>query len=239
MMPLRLPLLHAQSELVIWVPDQAMEAHAHVREPLPAPDRFPPFPGSLLGSSGQLPGDVLSLYRAAAAEGAIHSLAQLTGLGAAQLLEGDARRTAFLLRGGELPGLQRLQHYLHGSTQGSSSFLAEDWLTGAAEPDEDVRARTADVLVTTHKATAAQEEAAVVGAHLDSTSNPAAAAAPIHSYRDMRMSAVGVDNSAKLSAFLAAGCLSPRVVHAAVVRARQQHGEDTGHSWLIMHLTIR
>lgn len=33
-----------------------------------------------------------------------------------------------------------------------------------------------------------------------------------------RLQAVGVDNSAKLSAFLALGCLSPRMVHAEVMR---------------------
>jgi hypothetical protein len=217
-----------------------MEAHAHVRKPLPAPGRFPPFPGSLLGSSGQLPADVLSLYRGAAAEGALHSLAQLTGLGAAQLLEGDPRRTAFPLRGGELRGLQRLQHYLHGATQGSSSISSsEESFSGAAEPDGDVRARTAAVVEPVNEPGAAQTEDNAAGTRNNSPAEPAAAAAPIHSFRDTRMSAVGVDSSAKLSAYLAAGCLSPRMVHAAVVRARQQHGEDTGHSWLIMHLTIR
>ena len=67
----------------------------------------------------------------------------------------------------------------------------------------------------------------------------AAGRPPIHSFRDTRMGAVGVDNSLKLSAFLAAGCLSARTVHAMVAAAREAHGEDTGHSWVVMHLTIR
>ena len=61
----------------------------------------------------------------------------------------------------------------------------------------------------------------------------------IHSFKDTRMLAGGVDNSAKLSAYLAAGCLSPRQVYWAAKAAAQQQGADTGHSWLIMHLTIR
>ena len=67
----------------------------------------------------------------------------------------------------------------------------------------------------------------------------AAGRAPIHSFRDTRMGAVGVNNSLKLSAYLASGCLSPCMVHAAVAAAREAHGEDTGHSWVVMHLTIR
>lgn len=61
----------------------------------------------------------------------------------------------------------------------------------------------------------------------------------IHSFRDTRMLAGGVDNSAKLSAYLAAGCLSPRQVYWAARDAAEQYGCDTGHSWLIMHLIIR
>ena len=52
------------------------------------------------------------------------------------------------------------------------------------------------------------------------------------------MLAGGVDNSLKLSASLGAGCLSPRMVHAAVLAAAQEHGMETC-QWLIMHLIIR
>ena len=52
------------------------------------------------------------------------------------------------------------------------------------------------------------------------------------------MLAFGADNSAKLSAHLAAGCLSPRMVHAAVMDASATQGaEQCG--WLVMHLIIR
>ena len=61
----------------------------------------------------------------------------------------------------------------------------------------------------------------------------------IHGFKDTRMLAGGVDSSAKLSAYLAAGCLSPRQVYWAARGAAQQGGADTGHSWLIMHLMIR
>ena len=65
------------------------------------------------------------------------------------------------------------------------------------------------------------------------------APALIHCVKDTRMLASGVDSSAKLSAYLAAGCLSPRLVYWQVKDAAQQQGGDTGHSWLIMHLIIR
>ena len=228
-----------------------MEQHGHVREPLPAPECFPPFPGSLLGSSGrQLPSDMRSIYQAAGAEGALDALASLTGSGVARLLQGDALRTAFPLRGGELQGLQRLRHYLHGaagsidvegcqpkdtepSTAASIPIDAQAAAGDGAAPQNSVSSGEA----VRHAQAPAQGHASCSGGNANAA--PAVQAAPVHSFKDMRMGAVGVDNSAKLSAYLAAGCLSAREVHAAIVRAREQHGEDTGHSWLIMHLTIR
>ena len=228
-----------------------MEQHGHVRDPLPAPERFPPFPGSLLGSSGQqLPSDLCSVYQAAGAEGPLDALAHLTGIGAGQLLDGDARRTAFPLHGGEMQGLQRLRYYLQGTVSSSDVGGAQ---AGHAEPPR--AASTADNAqeaggdevphdvdssfgeAARHAGAPAQEHASCSGRLADAA--PGVLAAPVHSFKDTRMGAVGVDNSLKLSAYLAAGCLSPREVHAAIVRAREKHGEDTGHSWLIMHLTIR
>lgn len=55
------------------------------------------------------------------------------------------------------------------------------------------------------------------GGHQGSGSDPAAAPA-MRYFKDTRMQAVGVDNSTKLSAFLAVGALSPRMVRDEVIR---------------------
>jgi deoxyribodipyrimidine photolyase len=65
---------------------------------------------------------------------------------------------------------------------------------------------------------------------------------PISSYKESRMMAGGVDNSAKLSAYLACGCLSPRTIHAAALAADAAQGLEPGSGpgeTLIMHLMIR
>ncbi len=58
-----------------------------------------------------------------------------------------------------------------------------------------------------------------------------------------RMQAAGVDNSTKLSPYMAAGCLSPRMVLQELVQlqaAAQQHGcPEAECGWLHMHLVIR
>lgn len=56
------------------------------------------------------------------------------------------------------------------------------------------------------------------------------------------MMAGGVDNSAKLSAYLACGCLSPRMIFKAAVAADAARGLEAGTGpgdILIMHLMIR
>ena len=82
-------------------------------------------------------------------------------------------------------------------------------------------------------------EGQINGSDPESPGQQRSGRALIHGFKDTRMLAGGVDNSAKLSAYLAAGCLSPRQVYWAAKDAAQQGGADTGHSWLIMHLIIR
>ena len=53
--------------------------------------------------------------------------------------------------------------------------------------------------------------------HRGAQSDPATAPA-MRYFRDTRMQAVGVDNSTKLSAFLAVGALSPRMIWDEVLR---------------------
>lgn len=75
--------------------------------------------------------------------------------------------------------------------------------------------------------------------------SPVSRSAPITGYKDARMQAYGVDNSTKLSPFLALGVISPRTIAAAVQDARRQgiipsqgNPGDT-FEWLLMHLVIR
>jgi len=72
------------------------------------------------------------------------------------------------------------------------------------------------------------------GADLDAEQREA----PILKFKDTRMLAFGADNSAKLSAYLAAGCISPRMVYAELRKAAAVQGQQQC-AWLDMHLTIR
>lgn len=60
----------------------------------------------------------------------------------------------------------------------------------------------------------------------------------LQTFKETRMLAGGADSSTHLSAFLAAGCLSPRMVYAAVSAAAEQLGPEQC-QWLLMHLIIR
>lgn len=56
------------------------------------------------------------------------------------------------------------------------------------------------------------------------------------------MMASGVDNSAKMSAYLSCGCVSPRTIHKAVLAADTARGALPGEgpgSTLLLHLMIR
>ena len=251
-----------------------------MREPLPAPSRFPPFPTGIV-SAGALPSSAHSLYESAGAAGALEALARLTGLEVPALLRGDPRRTAFPFRGGEAEGLRRLQAYLHGEpglgslslqdvSHSDAALRQENVCGGFASPGAELghdrggvaccgnglaRGGEASVSGTATSSLPAgsaggadpekpapgnADKASAAGdAGRQGGESQAAGRAPIHSFRDTRMGAVGVNNSLKLSAYLASGCLSPRMVHAAVAAAREARGEDTGHSWVVMHLTIR
>ena len=64
--------------------------------------------------------------------------------------------------------------------------------------------------------------------------------APILGFKATRMLATGVDNSAKLSAYHALGCISPRQVHAALGPLIEAGGAAAeGAGCLHMHLIIR
>ena len=162
--------------------------------------------------------------------------------------------------GGESAGQERLQEILHGKDASSSSALPRSSSPAKASEQQSDHAHTSE-------RGAERKEQSLQGNGLETTQTHAqwgdetpenggvdrrAASeqgesaggqddveALIHSFRDMRMMASGVDNSAKLSAYLAAGCLSPRQVYWEARNAAEEHGSDTGHSTLIMHLVIR
>ncbi len=219
-----------------------MESHGFVREPLPAPDQIPPFPGSI-PSAAPLPKKVRSLYKSAGA-----ALAALEELTACPDLASEARhpRSAFCLEGGELEGLKRLRYYLHGNSEAAGAVNTAEpaQASTALFGEEASTVRTdADEFAALPSISVAQEgmpgEASVSRNNSGAPNGNLSAPAPIDTFKDTRMLAGGVDNSAKLSAYLAAGCLSPRMVYAEIQKARNQSGADSGHSWLIMHLIIR
>ena len=87
---------------------QAVDKDGRVREPLSAPDGFPPFPDI---DAGQIPTDVGLLYMANAADGTdvLHELAC------------TPNNTTLHCRGGEEQAVKRLAWYLHG--QGGAGSL--------------------------------------------------------------------------------------------------------------------
>lgn len=76
----------------------------------------------------------------------------------------------------------------------------------------------------------------------DSGWSAAGALAPIHRYKEARMLASGIDNSAKMSAYLSCGCVSARTIHKAVLAADSARGALPGEgpgNTLLLHLMIR
>ena len=195
---------------------------------------MPPYPSSIVGASS-LPEDVSSLYRSAEAQASLAGLERLT---ACAVLSSSAAhpQSAFALKGGETEGVKRLQYYLHGKSETASnsepcnrpSQHCENPGVAAAS---DTSARRAPGSMQGSEGVAEESSGEV--------RRSAAVSPPIDMFKDTRMLAGGMDNSAKLSAYLAAGCLSPRMIYAEIQGARQQNGADSGHSWLIMHLIIR
>jgi len=230
--------VRAQKEFQDWALHvQAVDNSAEVHAPLPAPQDIPPCPSGLL-EKNILPQDLKSLYESAGAEAAasLAALEQLTGCADLASPVRDPR-SAFPLHGGEVEGIKRLQLYLYGESRTAQGGAGQRQNTGASI-DTEAESRAATESGSTSSKSMQGERG---NSSIESTASDARAStsAPIHSFKDTRMLAGGVDNSAKLSAYLAAGCLSPRMVYAEIQRARQLHGTDTGHSWLIMHLIIR
>ena len=107
------------------------------------------------------------------------------------------------LRGGELAGMERLRGFL-----GVAGTAAASTATGPAPAD----------------GLGADAPAKSTGRGSSDGSAPSRPP-PIGSFRERRMTAsLDRDASAKLSAYLATGCLSPRTVHAALAAHRRQAG---------------
>ncbi|CAL8470116.1 g9658 [Coccomyxa elongata] len=216
---------------------KAMESHGVVRDPLPLPDQIPPYPSSIVGASS-LPKDVSSLYRSAGAEASLAALERLT---ACKVLSSNVRHphSAFALKGGETEGVARLQYYLHGNSEDAETPLKSGPCIRAPQhvDNADLAVASGAAAISTSSSMRGSERVAEMSS--GKVGRSASASPPIDNFKDTRMLVGGMDNSVKLSAYLAAGCLSPRMVYAEIQRARQQVGADSGHSWLIMHLVIR
>ena len=243
---------------------QAMEEFGDVEDPKSAPIKIPAFPESL-DSSIPSPKDAMRLYELAGAADALQGLQQLTGFSAWRA--GESRpdpRSAMPFAGGESAGQERLHEILHGKDASSSPPLPDSSTpakaldqrsdhaqnsehgTVSAGHGQGDRSRAIQTRMQQDDKTmaggGAERQAASVrpdSAQDNSAGGQDVCEALIHSFKDMRMLAGRVDNSAKLSAYLAAGCLSPRQVYWQAEEAAEEHGSDTGHSTLIMHLIIR
>lgn len=248
---------------------QAMEECGHVERPQPAPSSMPPFPAGLNSSipCPEDVLDLYRLAGAEDALQGLQQLTGFSGwiMGDGRR---DAR-SAMPFPGGEKGGHERLRAILYvnksvsnGSVPSSTAPVkAQQSISGSREQvkaltlqEEPLGGSTASAHSSSSAADTCQDGDAQDTAGgatgqvakgcsdslvSSSETRQEGAKALIHSFRDTRMLAGGVDNSAKLSAYLAAGCLSPRQVYWAARDAAEQYGSDTGHSWLIMHLSIR
>ena len=246
-----------------------MEAFCHVDRPQPAPSSLPAFPEELHSSIPPPEDalSLYELAGAAIALEGLQQLASCSNWRTGDSRR-DAR-SAMPFSGGETAGHERLQEMLHGKQQGSSndallsntspagafsgyssSSKGTDSVTVRDEGDSHSSSRTwykGSSAETWHERTVSVSAGADTqaaggqsgGGQADAADGQSDKNALIHTFKDTRMLASGVDNSAKLSAYLAAGCLSPRQVYWQAKDAADQHGSDTGHSTLIMHLTIR
>jgi hypothetical protein len=209
-----------------------------VHKPLPVPTELPPFPPGTF-SSCDIPTNAAELYDTMGAGSSLTALERLTGCTILASAERDPR-SVHPFMGGEAAGLSRLLYFLTGSADCSSSSKssgdnASGSALGVASPEEGLHSiKLTDMAADLPSGQASCRHGSLQP--LDSLSEPAA---PIHNFKDMRMLPFGIDNSAKLSAYLALGCLSPRTVYWEAMAARERHGADTGHSCLIMHLIIR
>lgn len=159
---------------------------------------------------------------------------------------------AMQLPGGERAGMQRLQYYIWGSGQERHQPATAADQGGATagigavgvDPGQSSGARSCGADGASATAAAAQPaagEAAGPGEDAGGFRTDAgerARQAPLQTFKETRMLAGGADSSTQLSAFLADGCLSPRMVHAAITAAAEQLGDEQT-QWLIMHLIIR
>ena len=155
---------------------------------------------------------------------------------------------AMQLPGGERAGMQRLQYYIWGSGQEAHQPATAADQGGATagigavggDPGQSSGARGGSCGADGVSATAAAEAAGLGedAGGFRTDAGERARQAPLQTFKETRMLAGGADSSTQLSAFLAAGCLSPRMVHAAITAAAEQLGDEQT-QWLIMHLIIR
>ena len=200
-----------------------VQAHTPVRPPLPDPQPaslgtpasgapvLPPLPDSVAAAAAEagllapLPTDLHAVYAAAgpAAQAALRRWEALSGLRCAELAPATSGRhdprSALPFTAGEEEGLQRLRHFLGLPLSGGGDDSSSSSSHGGGH-------------------NGGHGGAAVPAPEQQQQQQQQAAPPPIAGYQDSRMLAWGVDSSAKLSASLSLGCLSPRTVHAEVMR---------------------
>ncbi|GIL43896.1 hypothetical protein Vafri_1477 [Volvox africanus] len=161
------------------------------------------------GGLGEVPRTVFEVYDKVCARDALHQLEKLVGLDYSRLLgplDPDGPpvpcdpRTAFPFQAGHDRAVQRLRYYVWGHPEG-------------LQPSGDPSALGAD------------------GGDVDSQAAMGIPPPPSLLYfTNTRAQAVGVDNSTKLSPFVAMGCITPRRIHEEVERVRAAAAAAAGAS---------
>ncbi|KAK9808788.1 hypothetical protein WJX72_003695 [[Myrmecia] bisecta] len=240
---------------------KALEAHASVRCSVPAPDHIPPLPQ--LSCCGNIPTDVRQLYEQVGASAALQALEQLTGASVEQLLAQSAEQLDHLdpppAQYGEAPDplkhLPAVQHDYSKPAPDPADMVSSLQDAGGEQLGQqrpECRSDQGPIASTLGIAEAPAwvcgEEAGLQRLRwylFGDRNGPSGIRkpAPLDGFKDSRMLAYGVDNSTKLSVYLALGCLSPRMVHELAQQHIQLYsgadGDASSAIWLKMHLLIR
>ena len=207
---------------------RAARASATVRAPVPAPTSLPPPPppGTPAAECGDIPElrELLSpmLLQHPAARRPLFGLPPEFIESAVAAAEAPhVALSAHPLCGGESAALARLEHFL-GDAAAADSTGDDDYTSSRPNAEG----------VGNHGNARAADDGGVAGAVLE----------PLAASADRGAAGVGVDGSAKLGAYLATGCVSPRQVHARVQTAMRACSDEALANrlrWVGSHLEIR
>lgn len=210
-----------------------------------------------------IPTDVIALYHEAGTEAvqALNTLQTLTAqvFTSEQLMPSFAGGkphpcTAFPFAMSETAAHDRLHYYLWGDDRGQEQHQISHLSSDSSD------ATATDSACNRHCQDVCDDQTSASTSGLTACTNAQNAqhkhdSCPLISYKEIRMLAVGVDSSTKLSPYLALGCISPRQVWQHIqerqTQLQQQQEDQKGSAvatrdgcvaacdWMVMHLCIR